>query len=126
MATQLTFDFNSKPAPPDKTPLKPQGWLDVTDIARGVGFTDTILVSHGLHDSLSLRQSELHDDYDQRLYDLLWLAHFKLSLDQNQSARFAFALTCKAGKMQPSSEATLQVRMEVKDRIAFLELLKEF
>ena len=126
MPTQLAFDFSFKLAPPDTPSFQSHAWHDVTDVARSVGFTDTIMVSAELEDGLGLQQSDLSSDYDQRLYDLLWLAHFKLSLNQSQSASFAFGFTQEHKKTEQNVEITFQVRIETQDEILFLGLLRDF
>ena len=86
MATQLTFDFSSKPSLDNNPIITKDAWLDVSEIARGVGFMETVLVSLALRDALEYQRA----DYDQLLYDALWLTYLKLSLDQSQFATFNF------------------------------------
>ena len=70
-------------------------WLDVTSIAAGTGFTTKVAVSIGLSDALQPITNETDSDYDQRIYDALWRAHFQLSLDHCQSATYNFLFTRK-------------------------------
>ena len=77
MFTQLAFDFS----PPVQAPLpeiQKEEWLDVTDIARGLGFTGPVEIRLVLNDALETHQDEPEDAYDQRLYDCLWCATSKL------------------------------------------------
>ena len=90
MAIQLAFDFNSKPSVEDDPIVMRDIWLDVSDIARGVGFTETLHLSIALNGTLDLRHERSDSNYDQLLYDALWMAYLKLSLDQSQSATFNF------------------------------------
>jgi hypothetical protein len=77
MFTQLAFDF-SLPAEPALPEIQAKDWLDVTDIAQGVGFTGPVEMSLALDDSLQSHQDEPEEAYDKRLYDCLWCATSKL------------------------------------------------
>ena len=89
-------------APPFISKTKPQvpdmRWLDVTSIAAGTGFTAKVAMSIALSDALQPIANEPDSDYDQRLWDALWLAHFQLSLDHCQSTTFNFLFTRKHWK----------------------------
>ena len=98
----------------------------MSDIARGVGFTTAVWVSIALNDALQLLQSEIDGDYDQRLYDALWRAHFKLSLDQSQSATFNITFPRKDWKTEKVSEVSLRVRVEAEKQVVLLGLLQDF
>lgn len=90
-------------------------WLDVSGIARGVGFTTAVQVSVTLNDALQPLQNEMDEmdeDHDQRLYDCLWRAHFKLSLDRSQAVTFNFTFPRKDWKTGEVSESSLRVRVE--------------
>jgi len=101
-------------------------WLDVSDIACGVGFTTEVQISVTLNDALRTLQNEIDGDYDQRLYDCLWLAHFKLSLDRSQSAIFNFTFPRKNWKTGELFEINLRVRVEAQEQIVWLGLLEDF
>jgi hypothetical protein len=77
MPTQLAFDF-SLPTQSVMPVIQKEEWLDVTDIARGVGFTGPVEISLALNDALEPHQDEQEEAYDQRLYDCLWRATSKL------------------------------------------------
>ncbi len=66
-------------------------WLDVSDIGAGIGFRGKVLLSVALSDALEPITTESDGDYDQRLYDALWLAHFRLTLNQVDAVTFNFA-----------------------------------
>jgi hypothetical protein len=100
--------------------------LDVSDIARGVGFTTALRISVTLNDALQPVQNEMDGDYDQRLYDALWQAHFQLSLDQHQSATFNFTFLRKDSKTEEASEISLRVRVEAQKQVVWLGLLEDF
>jgi hypothetical protein len=65
-------------------------WLEVTDLARGVGFTCPVAVFTDLRNQLN----------DQALYDLLWLAWHTLSLNGEEHVRFTLELEHKAIRLQ--------------------------
>lgn len=101
-------------------------WLNVSDIARGVGFTTEVQISLTLNDALESLQNEIDGGYDQRLYDCLWLAHFKLSLDRSPSATFNFTFPRRDWKAEAVCEINLRVRVEVQNQVVLLGLLKDF
>lgn len=102
-----------------------EAWLDVSDIPRGVGFTAAVQVSVTLNDALQPLQNEIDGDYDQRLYDALSLAHFKLSVDRSQSATFNFTFPRKDWKTGEVSEISLRLRVEAQKQVVFLGLLQD-
>lgn len=123
MPMQLTLNFTPKPyAPP---PLPPHTiWLDVSDIARGVGFSSTVEISVALHDALDPISTE--GDYEQRLFDALWQARFELSLDQKETANFTFTFPRKYWRTEDFMEIALRLRCEVKNKTVFLGLMEDF
>ena len=123
---QLTLDLTTR-TPLQKSPIiKKETWLDVSDIARGVGFTTTVQISIALHDELESLQNEIDGDYDQRLYDALWRAYFQLSLDQSLSATFNFPFHRQYGNAHAISETVLRTRVEVQRQITFVGLLQDY
>jgi hypothetical protein len=109
-----------------KFPVPDMRWLDVTSIAIGTGFTTKVAVSIGLSDALQPIADETDDDYDQRLYDALWYAHFQLSLDHCQSVTFKFLFTRKHLRTEEIIEATLHLHIEAINNRAYLGLLDDF
>jgi hypothetical protein len=126
MPMQLTLDFTPSPQPEQQPIIKNEAWLDVSDIARGVGFTTAVWVSIALNDALEPLQNEIDGDYDQRLYDALWRAHFKLSLDQSRSATFNITFPHKDRKTEEISEVSLRVRVKAEKQVVLLGLLQDF
>ena len=94
--------------------------------AGGVGFTTAVQISGNLQDELQPRQNEVDGDYDQRLYDTLWLAHFKLSLENNQSATFNFTFPRKYWKPREECEISLRVRVVKEEQDVRVGLLQDF
>lgn len=126
MPMQLALDFTTK-SPLEKRPIIQNAtWLDVTELARGVGFTATVQLSIALNDALKLLQNETDGDYDQRLYDALWQAHFQLSLDHLPSATFNFSFTRKHGKTEELQEVGLHLHTEIKEDTIYLGRLEDF
>ena len=116
--------------PPSISKTKPQvpdmRWLDVTGIAAGTGFTTKVAVSIALSDAPQPIANETDGDYDQRLYDALWHAHFQLSLDHCQSATFNFLFTRKHWRTEEVIDASLHLHIEVSNGQAYLGLLEDF
>jgi hypothetical protein len=117
MFTQLAFDF-SLPVTPDLPKIQTEDWLDVTDIAQGVGFTGPVEISLVLNDALAARQDEPEDAYEQRLYDCLWLAHLQWTLAEGESATLNFFFE----RANSKAETRLQIRLEVREGIIRLDL----
>ena len=126
MSTQLTLNFTPKPQREQQPIIENEAWLDVSDIARGMGFTTTVQVSISLNDALQPLQNEIDGDYDQRLYDALWQGYFQLSLNQSQSATFNFTFPRKDWKREEVSEVSLRLRVEAQEQVVLLGLLENF
>lgn len=101
-------------------------WLDVTGIAAGTGFTAKVAMSIALSDALQPISDETDGDYDQHLYDVLWLAYFQLSLDHCQSATFNFLFTRNHWRTEEIIDASLHLHIEVSNDQAYLGLLEDF
>ena len=126
MQMQLTLDFTPRPSNL-KAIIKNTTWMDVSDIARGIGFTIPVEVSNALSDALMPLQTEDDDDYDQRLYDALWLSHHYLSLDlRRPSIPFTFDFLRMDNHTGKVSEASLRLRVEAQKRIVLLGLSQDF
>ena len=126
MPMQLILDFTTKPPLQRKPVIENVTWLDVSDLARGVGFTSRVQISVTLHDALEPLQNEIDGDHDQRLYDALWHARFQLSLNSLPSATFNFSFPHKDWKTEEISEISLRLRVEVKEQVVLLGLLQDF
>ena len=126
MSMQLTFDFSPRHQREQRPILQSEDWLDVSDIARGVGFATAVQVGISLHEALRPLQNEIDGDYDQRLYDALWMAHFKLSLEDSQYATFNFTFPRKDGQTGEDSEISLRVRAVTQKQVVQVGLLQDF
>ena len=125
MQMQLALDFTPRPSNL-KAIIKNITWMNVSDVARGVGFMMPVEVSVTLSDALEALQSEDADSYDQRLYDALWLAHHYLSLDQLQSFTFTFDFLREDLLSGKFTEASLRLRVEVQKQVVLLGLVQDF
>jgi hypothetical protein len=80
--------FTTKPLP--RPAVDGITWREVSDLARGAGFTCPVAVFTDLLDQLD----------DQALYNLLWLAWHSLSLNGDEHVRFTLELELKAIRLQ--------------------------
>ena len=126
MQMQLTLDFT--PRPSNLKPfIKNTTWMNVSDVARGIGFTIPVEVSIALSDALMPLQTEDDEDYDQRLYDALWLAHHYLSLDlRRPSISFTFDFLREDKHTGKFTEASLRLRVEAQKQVVLLGLIQDF
>ena len=125
MPMQLTHD-HAPDARLDQEPANQQNaWLDVTDIARGVGFTTTVGISGALHDALTPLRTEPDGEYNQRLYDCLWHAHLRLLLDREPCVSFAFAFPRRIWRTGEMREICLRVRAETQGQLVSISLLRD-
>ena len=114
MLMQLTLDFMSH--------VQEVEWLDVTDIARGVGFTGSVEISPALSSELLSHQDEPADACNQRLFDCLWLAHLHWSLSEGEAAILNFFFE----RADSTEEGRLIFRLEPHQKIIRLGLPEEF
>jgi hypothetical protein len=121
MPTQLAFDF-SLPAQPVVPVIQGEEWLDVTDIARCVGFTGPVEISVALNNALEPHKDEQGEAYDQRLYDCLWLVHLQWTLSEGEAATLNFLF--ERGK--PSVDVRLRIRVEAQPTAIQLTLVEAF
>ena len=112
MLTQLSLDFSTRLPQPSRSIISYPAWQDVSQIAAGVGFSEPVSISLALSDALEATQLETANDYDQRLYDALWLAHFELSLNDGRSANFTFTFSRAHWKTGELAETSLRLRVE--------------
>ncbi|MBI5933822.1 MAG: hypothetical protein HY867_08950 [Chloroflexi bacterium] len=112
---QLSFAFQTKPVTGHPPP--PPLWLEADASAE---------VSLSLHDALTPLSTEEDGDYDQRVYDALWLARFELSLDHRPSADFTFAFPRKHWRTEEITDIPLRLRCEASGEGIRLGLLADF
>lgn len=126
MPMQMILDFTREPEREQTPIIQNEAWLEVSTIARGMGFTTAVHISLTLNDALEPLQNEIDGDYDQRLYDCLWLSHFKLSLAQSQSVTFSFTFPRKDEKTEKVSEIGLRLRVAAQKQVVWLGLMEDF
>jgi hypothetical protein len=126
MNTQLRFDLTPCPPTDTEPTFDLRNWLDVSSIAAGVGFDQPVFVSVTLSDAFEVGQSETAGEYDQRLYDALWYAHFEWSLNDGRSAHIAFTFPYKLQKAKTAHETSLRLHVERRSQGLFLGLLEDF
>lgn len=114
MPTQLSFAFSTKSV--SQYPPPPPHWLDVDANAE---------VSIALHDALTPLSTEEDGDYEQRLYDALWLARFELALDHKQAANFTFTFPRKHWRTEVITDISLRLRCEAHGGTIRLGLLAD-
>ena len=63
---------------------------DVTEVAKQVGFRFPVAITDALHERLRPSQHDIGQDYDGRLWDVLWIAALRIRLnnDETDSIRF--------------------------------------
>lgn len=126
MSTQLRLDLTPRP-PEDPEPVFDlRNWLDVSAIAAGVGFDQPVFVSVALSDALEANQTETASDYEQRIYDALWYAHFEWSLNDRRTVHFTFTFPSKRLKAENILETSLRLRLEKQSHGFCLGLLEDF
>jgi len=101
-------------------------WLDVTDLAKGVGFETRTAISIALADALASRSGETESAYDQHLYDALWLAQFQFTLNSLHPTTFNFSFLCMHARNPGFDEVSLCLHVESVDQTTFLGLLEDF
>jgi hypothetical protein len=79
-----------------------------------------------LNDALEPLQNETDGDYDQRLYDALWQAHFQLSLDHLTFTTFNFGFRRKYGKPGEILDVSLRLHAEIQEDTISLGKLEDF
>lgn len=115
MPTQLSFAFPTKSV--SQHPPPPPLWLEVDASAE---------MSVALHDALTPLSTEEDGDYDQRLYDALWLARFELALDHRESANFTFTFPRKHWRTEAITDISLRLHCEMHGETIRLGLFADF
>ncbi len=101
-------------------------WLIVSDLAKGTGFETETAISIALTDALAPNTKETETDYDQRLYDALWLAHFQFMMNGMQPVTFSFSFAPVQTNYKTFEETCLRLHVESINQTTFLGLLEDF
>ena len=126
MLVQLILDLTAEPALQRKPVVENAIWLDMSDLARGVGLTGTVHISVTLHDEYEHLQNETNGDYDQWLYDVIWLAHHYWRLDQCPSYSFTFDFLREDLTTGLTTESSLRLHVEIHEGTAQIGFLQDF
>ena len=126
MLTQLPLDFSLRAPPASHPIIAYPTWRDVSKIAAGVGFSEPVSISLALSDAIEANHLETDDDYNQRLYDTLWLAHFELSLRDGRPTNFTFTFPSKHWKTEDLNKSSLRLRVERQFQGVRLGLKQDF
>ena len=98
----------------------------MSHIAKGVGFVTSVEISVALNDALAPLQMEDDEDYDQRLYDALWLTHHYLSLDQRTSFTFTFNFLRDDKYAGKFVDVNLRLMVEAQKNLTLIGLPQNF
>ncbi len=119
-ANQLTLAL-ATPAASSAPVIDETVSLDVSDLAKGAGFETQTAISITFADALAPIGNETESDYDQRLYDALWLAHLQFTLNGLQPSTFNFSFS-----RAQTNETCLCLHIESIHQTIFLGLLEDF
>jgi len=126
MPAQQTPDRIEK-MPFMKGPVKRNSaWIDVSEIARGVGFTEMVQVCAALIDQLTPLQSEVDNSYEQRLYDALRRAHLELAQAHTTSPTFSFSFAQRFGQADEMQVIRVYLHAETGDKTVYLGRAEDF
>ena len=117
---QLVLNLTFTPAPFIKRAIRNNTWQDAGWAAACLGFTQKVEISRSLCDALD------HGDQDQQLYDVLWLTHHHLVLDQRSSFSFTFDFLREDKLSRRLSAASLRLHVEEKEQLILLGLIQDF
>ncbi len=126
MQRQLTLDLVVSSQSKQASIIPNTTWMDVSHIAKGIGFATPVEISIALNDALAPLQTEDDADYDQRLYDVLWLAHHYLSLDQRTSFTFTFDFLRDDKYAGKFVEVSLRLMVEAQKDLTLIGLPQNF
>jgi hypothetical protein len=81
--------------------------VDVTETAKEAGFKLPVAITEALHCRLSPTKADqcLGQDYDGRLWDVLWLAAFTIKLADRGADTVTFTVACRR-RMLKAAPAT--------------------
>jgi len=123
MQLQLNLCLSMRPIP---RPFHLPTWTDCSLEGRQIGFAQKVEVSQSLLDALAPRPREDEQEYEQRLYDALWMAQHDLCLDQGLSCSFTFDFLHEDLTLGRLIEASLRLHVEVRGAAVLLGLMQDF
>ncbi len=119
-ANQLTLTL-ATPVASSAPVIDQTTWLDVSELAKGAGFEIQTAISIAFADAVAPTANESEGDYDQRLFDALWLAHLQFTLNGLQPSTFNFSFS-----RAQTNETRLCLHIESIHQTIFLGLLEDF
>ena len=123
---QLSLNLSFTPVPRHKKVFNNTTWLDTGWATACLGFAKKVEISQSLSDALAPLQGGDEDDYDQHLYDALWLAHHHLALKGQPSFSFTFDFLRDDKHRGRMARHSLRLCMEEKERVILLGLAGGF
>lgn len=122
---QLNLNLKFTSIPPAKSILRNTAWLDAGWATACLGFTKKVEISQALRDALQRFHID-EDEQDQQLYNVLWLAHHYLVMDQLPSFSFTFDFIHDGKYPGRLVEHSLRLHVDEKQHIILLGLLRDF
>lgn len=101
-------------------------WVDFSMEGHLIGFSQKVEISQSLLDALAARPMEGEEDYEQRLYDALWIAQHDLCLDQLPSFSFTFDFLHEDLTLGRLIKSSLRLHVEVRGTSVLLGLAQDF
>ena len=123
---QLILNLTFTPAPTVKSIFQNTTWLNAGWATACLGFTKQVEISQSLSDALMPIHADNEDEHDQQLYDVLWLTHHHLVLDQRPSFSFTFDFLRDDKISGRFIETSLRLHVEEKEQLILLGLIQDF
>ena len=89
--------------------------VEVTETAKEVGFKLQVAITEALHNRLTPTKADisLGQDYDGRLWDVLWLAAFTIKLADPGTDTVAFTITQQEVESKSGQPHGVDIRLRV-------------
>ena len=89
--------------------------VDVTETSKEVGFKLPVAITEALHNRLTPTKADasLGQDYDGRLWNVLWLAAFTIKLADPGTDTVAFTVTQQEVEPKSGQPHSLDIRLRV-------------
>jgi len=89
--------------------------VDVTEAAKEAGFKLPVAITEALHNRLTLTKAvqSLGQDYDGRLWDVLWLAAFTIKLADRGTDTVNFTVAMQEAEAKSGQPQNTNIRLRV-------------
>lgn len=89
--------------------------LDVSEIAKEVGFVLPVVITEALHDRLIPTKADLGlgQEYDGRLWDVIWLAAFTIKLAERGTSSVTFTVSLQEVEARSGQPQNTDLRIRV-------------